>query len=64
MISFGCSCPIGSHNLFVVGDDDQIIYQWNGASPERLAQLLQDYEMDLVQLPECYRCPAPIVHTR
>jgi DNA helicase-2/ATP-dependent DNA helicase PcrA len=24
--------------LFVVADDDQIVYQWNGASPERLEE--------------------------
>ena len=53
--------PDKRHNLFVVGDDDQIIYQWNGASPERLAHLQRDYEIDVVQLPECYRCPAPII---
>lgn len=53
--------PDKQHNLFVVGDDDQIIYQWNGASPERLAHLQRDYEMDVIQLPECYRCPAPII---
>lgn len=48
-------------NLFVVADDDQIIYQWNGASPERLKELQADFEMDLVQLPENYRCPAEVV---
>ncbi len=53
--------PDKQHNLFVVGDDDQIIYQWNGASPERLAHLQRDYKMGVVQLPECYRCPAPII---
>ena len=53
--------PDKRHNLFVVGDDDQIIYQWNGASPERLTHLQRDYEMDVIQLPECYRCPAPII---
>ena len=53
--------PDKQHNLFVVGDDDQIIYQWNGASPERLAHLQRDYKMEVVQLPECYRCPAPII---
>lgn len=47
-------------NLFVVADDDQIIYQWNGASPERLLALRNDFRMDIVQLPENFRCP-PIV---
>ena len=45
-------------NLFVVADDDQIIYQWNGANPERLQSLRNDFEMTVLQLPENYRCPA------
>ncbi|MGH9194870.1 MAG: ATP-dependent helicase, partial [Acidimicrobiia bacterium] len=48
-------------NLFVVADDDQIIYQWNGASPERLHALRSDYGMEVIQLPENYRCPPEIV---
>lgn len=48
-------------NLFVVGDDDQIIYQWNGASPERLQAITRDYGMEVAQLPENYRCPPEIV---
>ncbi len=48
-------------NLFVVADDDQIIYQWNGANPERLAELKNDFAMELIQLPENYRCPAEVV---
>lgn len=48
-------------NLFVVADDDQIIYQWNGASPERLQSLQHDFEMEVIQLPENYRCPPEIV---
>jgi DNA helicase II / ATP-dependent DNA helicase PcrA len=48
-------------NLFIVGDDDQIMYQWNGASPERLQALRSDYSMEVVQLPENYRCPPEIV---
>lgn len=52
--------PTDNPNLFVVADDDQIIYQWNGASPERLIALKNDYKMEVVQLPENFRCP-PIV---
>jgi len=48
-------------NLFVVADDDQIIYQWNGASPERLLALRSDFGMSVVQLPENFRCPPVII---
>ena len=48
-------------DLFVVADDDQIIFQWNGASPERLTQLRSDYEMSVVQLPANYRCPPAVI---
>ena len=48
-------------NLFVVADDDQTIYQWNGASPERLRRLQHDYDMRVVQLPESFRCPPEVV---
>ena len=48
-------------NLFAVADDDQIIYQWNGASPDRLNSLISKYDMQILQLPENYRCPADVV---
>ena len=48
-------------NLFVVADDDQIIYQWNGANPERLKSLRNDFGMTVLQLPENYRCPAEVI---
>ena len=48
-------------NLFVVADDDQIIYQWNGADPERLRSLHQDFGMTALQLPQNYRCPPEVV---
>jgi DNA helicase-2/ATP-dependent DNA helicase PcrA len=48
-------------NLFIVADDDQIIYQWNGASPERLNEIIAKYEMQILQLPENYRCPTEVV---
>ena len=46
--------------LFVVADDDQIIYQWNGANPKRIQSLVDDFAIAEIQLPENYRCP-PIV---
>jgi DNA helicase II / ATP-dependent DNA helicase PcrA len=48
-------------NLFVVADDDQIIYEWNGASPERLRQIRSDYGMEVIQLPTNYRCPSAVI---
>lgn len=56
-------CLVGDaeKNLFVVADDDQIIYQWNGASPERLIGLRTDFGMSVVQLPANYRCPPSVI---
>jgi DNA helicase II / ATP-dependent DNA helicase PcrA len=48
-------------SLFVVADDDQIIYQWNGASPERLRALQLDFRMTVLQLPANYRCPPEVI---
>ena len=53
--------PDRNANLFVVADDDQTIYQWNGASPERLRRLQHDYDTRVVQLPESFRCPSEVV---
>jgi len=51
-----------SPNVFVVADDDQIIYQWNGANPERLNDITKKYKMQILQLPENYRCPTEVVN--
>lgn len=53
--------PEREANLFIVGDDDQIIYQWNGASPARINELERHYDLKTIQLPENYRCPAEVV---
>lgn len=47
--------------LFVVADDDQIIYQWNGASPKRIQELRDDFGVSELQLPENYRCPPLVI---
>lgn len=47
--------------LFVVADDDQIIYQWNGASPKRIHALREDFGVSELQLPENYRCPPLVI---
>jgi len=51
----------GFREIFVVADDDQIIYQWNGASHERLKQFVKDFDAKVLQLPANYRCPRSIV---
>lgn len=48
-------------NLFVVADDDQLIYQWNGASPARLQELRRTFSMPLLELPENFRCPPEVI---
>lgn len=47
--------------LFIVADDDQIIYQWNGASPKRIQSLRKDFDVSEIQLPENYRCPPLVI---
>ncbi len=54
-------CPHDNANLFVVADDDQIIFQWNGTSPARLEDLRRDYRMQVIQLPDSYRCPPEVI---
>lgn len=53
--------PETNSNIFIVGDDDQVIYQWNGASPTRVKELEQHYDLTTIQLPENYRCPPEVV---
>jgi len=48
-------------NIFVVADDDQIIYQWNGATHQRLEEFASDFHPTVLQLPVNYRCPSEIV---
>jgi DNA helicase-2/ATP-dependent DNA helicase PcrA len=48
-------------NLFAVADDDQIIYEWNGASYKQIQSFLTDFSAELIQLPTNYRCPPAIV---
>lgn len=48
-------------NIFIVADDDQVIFQWNGADPKRLEELKADYLPEIIQLPVNYRCPQKVV---
>ena len=48
-------------NVFAVADDDQIIYQWNGADYRRLDQFRADFDASLLQIPTNFRCPSEVV---
>lgn len=49
------------HNIFIVADDDQIIYQWNGADYQRLMEFKNRYCPEIMQIPTNFRCPPEIV---
>lgn len=53
--------PTKNSNLFIVADDDQVIYGWNGASNKRLLEFKEDYSAQIIQLCENFRCPAQVV---
>ena len=48
-------------NMFAVADDDQIIYQWNGADYRRLDQFRAGFDAGLLQIPTNFRCPPEVV---
>jgi DNA helicase II / ATP-dependent DNA helicase PcrA len=48
-------------NIFAVADDDQIIYQWAGASYRQIAAFREHFSPELMQLVENRRCPPEIV---
>ena len=47
--------------IFAVADDDQTIYEWNGANVHRIRALVEDFHCEVVQLPTNFRCPPRIV---
>ena len=47
--------------VFTVADDDQTIYEWNGANVRRIGDLVKDFSCDVVQLPTNFRCPPCVV---
>ncbi len=50
-------CP----NLFIVADEDQLIFEWNDAKFEYLVELKEYYNMEVIQLYESFRCPSEIL---
>jgi len=53
----GKECP----NLFMVADEDQLIFEWNDAKFEYLVELKEYYNMEVIQLYESFRCPPEIL---
>jgi DNA helicase-2/ATP-dependent DNA helicase PcrA len=52
---------LGHGNLFVVGDDDQMIYGWRGADIERLRRFLKDPNTRKIVLSTNYRSSQLVV---
>lgn len=48
-------------NVMAVADDDQIIYQWAGASYRQIEKFRADFTPELIQLVENHRCPPEVV---
>ncbi len=48
-------------DVFAVADDDQTIFEWNGANVQRISNLVEDFSCHVVQLPTNFRCPPLIV---
>ena len=53
--------PTGLKNVCVVGDDDQMIYSWRGASMENLSQFESDFQPTTIILNQNYRSTKTIV---
>ena len=47
--------------VFAVADDDQTIFEWNGANVRRIGELAKDFSCKVLQLPTNFRCPPRIV---
>jgi DNA helicase-2/ATP-dependent DNA helicase PcrA len=50
-----------AEHFVVVADEDQVIYQWRGASPGQLRALRAKYNMAVLELPRSHRCPPEVI---
>ena len=44
-----------------MADDDQTIYEWNGANVRRIRSLVRDFGCEVIQLTDNFRCPPGVV---
>ena len=51
----------GFRNIFAVADDDQTIYEWNGANIRQIREFRRCFDAKVLQFPTNFRCPPPIV---
>lgn len=54
-------CGDNFHNLFIVADEDQLIFEWNEARFEYLFSLVKKYKATTIQFFESFRCPPKIL---
>lgn len=54
-------CGDDYENIFIVADEDQLIYEWNDARFEYLLEFMKIYEARTIQMFENYRCPKSIL---
>lgn len=54
-------CKDRASGLLLLADQDQVIYQWNGASVGRLAEAANAFTARTTVLPTSFRCPDAIV---
>lgn len=48
-------------NIFAVADDDQTIYEWNGANLQQIRDFESEFESKRLQFPTNFRCPPRII---
>ena len=54
-------CGDDFRNLFIVADEDQLLFEWNDARFEYLLSLKKKYSAETIQLYESYRCPYQVL---
>ncbi len=53
--------PNKHQSLLLVTDQYPVSQQWNGSSLKHFSALSDDYDLEIIQLPENFRCPPKIV---